>query len=72
VAEAAFAAALGIQLGGENRYGDDTEVRCQLGRGRTVVVADIGEAIRLSRDCTAAFAGALLMGSLISSSRARR
>jgi adenosylcobinamide-phosphate synthase len=47
--EAAFAGALGIRLGGANRYGDRVEVRGVLGRGREPRVQDIGRAVRLSR-----------------------
>jgi adenosylcobinamide-phosphate synthase len=64
VAEAAFAAALGVSLGGTNRYGDRVEERVALGTGRPVAVADIGAAIRLSNDVTAALAVVLaLIGS---------
>jgi adenosylcobinamide-phosphate synthase len=56
VAEAAFAAALGVRLGGVNRYGERVEVRPVLGRGRGVEVADIEAAVRLSRDVSAALA----------------
>jgi adenosylcobinamide-phosphate synthase len=59
VAEAAFAAALGLRLGGENRYGDRVEVRPSLGTGRPAEPADIAAAVRLSRDATLAFAGIL-------------
>jgi adenosylcobinamide-phosphate synthase len=59
VAEAAFAAALGLRLGGENRYGDRVEVRPSLGDGRPAEPADIGRAVRLSRDVTLALAAAL-------------
>ena len=54
VAEAAFAAALGVRLGGANRYGDRVEARATLGTGRPVVAEDIGAAVRLSRDVGAA------------------
>jgi adenosylcobinamide-phosphate synthase len=56
VAEAAFAAALGLRLGGTNRYGDRTEERVALGAGRAPRPADIGAAVRLSRDVSAALA----------------
>jgi adenosylcobinamide-phosphate synthase len=59
VAEAAFAAALGLRLGGENRYGDRVEVRPSLGDGRPAEPADIGRAVHLSRDVTLALAAAL-------------
>lgn len=54
VAEAAFAAALGIQLGGPSQYGDRVEERPALGNGRSVQPSDIGDAVRLSRDVTTA------------------
>jgi adenosylcobinamide-phosphate synthase len=59
VAEAAFAAALGLRLGGENRYGDRVEVRPNLGDGRPAEQADIPCAVRLSRDVSLALAGVL-------------
>jgi adenosylcobinamide-phosphate synthase len=49
VVEAAFAAALGVSLGGVNRYGDRVEDRGVLGRGRTPAAADVASAIRLAR-----------------------
>jgi adenosylcobinamide-phosphate synthase len=49
VAEAAFAAALGLRLGGTNRYGTRTEVRPTLGTGRPPEAADIRAALRLAR-----------------------
>jgi adenosylcobinamide-phosphate synthase len=60
VAEAAFAAALGLRLGGgENRYGDVVEARAALGVGRPPAAPDIAAAVRLSRDVTVALTGAL-------------
>jgi adenosylcobinamide-phosphate synthase len=50
VAEAAFAAALGVRLGGCNRYGDRAERRPTLGYGRPVAAPDILPAIRLADD----------------------
>ena len=61
VAEAAFAAALGLSLGGENRYGDRVEVRPPLGTGRPPAPADIAPALALSRDVSFALAGALAL-----------
>jgi len=61
VAEAAFAAALGVRLGGMSTYGDRTEERPALGSGRPPGVDDIGAAVRLSGDVTAALAGALAL-----------
>jgi adenosylcobinamide-phosphate synthase len=54
VAEAAFAAALGVRLGGVNRYETVVEDRGRLGTGPPPARADIGRAVRLSRDVTAA------------------
>lgn len=56
VAEAAFAGALGVRLGGRNQYGDRTEDRPILGSGWAVSVTDIQEAVRLSRDITTCLA----------------
>jgi adenosylcobinamide-phosphate synthase len=50
VAEAAFAAALGLRLGGCNRYGDRAEHRPWLGRGQPPARSDIQLAVRLSDD----------------------
>ncbi|MGH1563899.1 cobalamin biosynthesis protein [Mumia sp. DW29H23] len=47
--EAAFAGALGIRLGGVNRYGDRVENRHVLGDGRAVEGADVARAARLAR-----------------------
>ena len=47
--EAAFAGALGVRLGGTNRYGTRVEHRPTLGEGRSVEVGDIARAVRLSR-----------------------
>ncbi len=59
VAEAAFAAALGIRLGGTNRYGERVEHRPRLGDGRPPTTADVHHAVRLSRDVSLALAAAL-------------
>ncbi len=56
VAEAAFAAALGLRLGGENRYGDRVELRPPLGTGRPAEAGDIARAVGLSRDVSCALA----------------
>jgi len=50
VAEAAFAAALGLRLGGESRYGERVELRPALGTGRPPEAADIASSVRLSHD----------------------
>jgi len=59
VAEAAFAAALGVSLGGTNRYGDVVEHRAPMGSGRPVEPADIAAAVALSRHVSWALAGVL-------------
>jgi adenosylcobinamide-phosphate synthase len=65
VAEAAFAAALGLRLGGENRYGDRVEIRQPLGTGRPPEVADVAEAVRLSSDVGMAVAVVLVVAALV-------
>ena len=50
--EAAFAAALGVRLGGTNVYGGVTETRPDLGGGRVPEPEDIHRAITLSRAVT--------------------
>jgi adenosylcobinamide-phosphate synthase len=60
VAEAAFAAALGLRLGGESRYSERVELRPALGTGRPPEAADIAAAVRLSRDVALTLAALLL------------
>jgi adenosylcobinamide-phosphate synthase len=57
VVEGAFAAALGVRLGGINDYAGRLEVRPPLGEGRPPETQDIDRALRLSRDA----AGAVLL-----------
>ena len=59
VAEAAFAAALGLRLGGHNRYGAVVDDRPPLGDGRPPARADVRAAVDLSRDVTWLLAGTL-------------
>ena len=59
VAEAAFAVALGVRLGGRNHYGERTEDRPTLGYGRAAQSDDIARAVRLSRDVSSALAAVL-------------
>ena len=61
VAEAAFAAALGISLGGTNDYEGRIEHRPVLGAGRGAHHSDIYRARRLSRDVTIALGAACLV-----------
>jgi adenosylcobinamide-phosphate synthase len=72
VAESAFAAALGVQLGGTNRYGDRIETRPTLGDGRAVVVGDIAHAVRLSRDCTLVLGATLGLLGIVQEGNRRR
>ena len=72
VAEAAFAAALGLRLGGTNRYGDQVEARPDLGCGRPPAPADIDAAIRLARDVGWALAGGLAAAGLALTVAGRR
>ena len=65
VIEAAYAAALGVRLGGVNRYGTVVEDRGTLGDGRLPVVADIGAAVRLRRQSSALLAVALFAIGLV-------
>ncbi len=46
--EAAFAGALGLRLGGVNRYGADVQDRGHLGNGRAPEPADVIRAVRLA------------------------
>jgi adenosylcobinamide-phosphate synthase len=64
VAEAAFAGALGLQLGGPTQYAHELEIRPTLGDGRTPAVADLRRAVRLSRAVQTA-AGALAVASAV-------
>jgi adenosylcobinamide-phosphate synthase len=50
VAEAAFAAALGLRLGGLSRYEGRAELRPPLGTGRAAEPADSARAVKLSLD----------------------
>jgi adenosylcobinamide-phosphate synthase len=59
VAEAAFAAALGLRLGGESRYRDRVELRPALGDGRSAEAGDVLAAVRLSSDVVWALTGGL-------------
>jgi len=72
VAEAAWAAALGLRLGGTNRYGDRTEIRAPLGFGAAPVPADIRRASALTRDVTVALGAALAAAAGWRGARRRR
>ena len=60
-AEAAFAGALGVRLGGINTYGGVTREGPILGEGRSPAPRDVGRAVALMRRCCALLA---LMGFL--------
>ena len=55
-AEAAFAGALGVRLGGPNIYGGVTREGPVLGEGRLPVPQDVGRAVGLMRRCCALLA----------------
>lgn len=62
VAEAAFAGALGVRLGGLTQYAHRREIRPTLGDGRAPDAADVRRSVRLSRAVqAAAAAGAVLV-----------
>ena len=65
VAEAAFAAALGLRLGGETRYRGHVEERPVLGDGRDPEVGDIAAAVRLSTEVSWALAAALVGAAML-------
>ncbi|MEP4648736.1 MAG: adenosylcobinamide-phosphate synthase CbiB, partial [Ilumatobacter sp.] len=56
VVEAAFAASLGVRLGGTNVYEGVAEDRGELGDGRAPVAHDVGRAVALARRVTLVFA----------------
>ncbi len=70
VVEAAFAAALGLRLGGTNTYGDRLEVRPGLGDGRGPQQQDIDRAVGLSRDVTWVLATLLVVAVAVARTRA--
>ena len=70
--EAAFAAALGVRLGGTNVYGGVAEARPELGDGRAPGPEDIRRAVVLSRAVTvSATALAVLVALLTGAGRSR-
>lgn len=71
--ESAFAGALGVRLGGTNRYHGDTELRPSMGDGPAPGVADIGASVRLSQVVSYAAAVAAVVGAaLLGRDRTRR
>jgi adenosylcobinamide-phosphate synthase len=71
IVEAAFAAALGVTLGGTNRYGDTMEHRGTLGDGPRPTADDIAAAVRLRRLVATITAVSLVVGSLTASASRR-
>ena len=69
--EAAFAGALGVQLGGVNTYRDRVEDRHTLGRGRPVEPDDITRSVRLAELVGAAALGVAIVISALRPSRRR-
>jgi len=72
VAEGAFAAALGLRLGGPSNYGGRAEVRPSLGEGRPPEPGDIRRAVHLSTDVALALTGVLTVAGLAGHTRSRR
>ena len=72
VVEAAFAAALGVRLGGVNRYDGNVEDRGTLGDGPAPTVTTIAAAVRLRRHTTSMTAALLLAASATAQSLRRR
>ena len=62
--EASAAGALGVRLGGTNRYGSRIEARPQLGSGRAPEATDIARANRLSAAVSAGALGTFALGAL--------
>jgi len=72
VAEAAFAAALDVRLGGVNLYGTRAENRSALGTGRAVQAGDIARAVDLSSDVSSALCVTLAAVGLVMAIRGPR
>ena len=71
VVEAAFAAALGLRLGGDTVYAGRVDPRPAFGSGRPPEPADIDAAVRLSRDVTLALAAVLAAPAVLRTLRRR-
>jgi adenosylcobinamide-phosphate synthase len=69
--EAAFAAALGVRLGGTNVYGGVTETRPDLGGGRVSEPEDIRRAITLSRAVTVSATALAVLVAAVTGGRRR-
>jgi adenosylcobinamide-phosphate synthase len=71
VAEAAFAGALGLRLGGPTVYADRVDPRPTLGDGAAPTARDIARATALSRDVALALAGALTAAAILVTAQRR-
>ena len=71
VSEGAFAAALGVRLGGDTVYRGRVDPRPTFGSGRAPDASDIEAAVRLSADVTAALAAGLAALGLLAGGRGR-
>ena len=65
IAEAAFAAVLGVELGGPLRYGDRHEERPRLGSGPRPQPSDIDRAVALASDVELALVGLLAAAAVL-------
>lgn len=72
VAEAAFAAALGLRLGGPTSYGGVPDPRPRLGDGRLAESADLAVALDLSRDVGRLVAAAAALAATLQGHLRRR
>ncbi|QRY44810.1 cobalamin biosynthesis protein [Mycolicibacterium boenickei] len=72
VAEASFAGALGVRLGGPTQYAHQLEIRPTLGDGRIPEVADVARTVRLSRAVQASAAAVAVLLALSGASRSGR
>ncbi|SER33173.1 adenosylcobinamide-phosphate synthase [Mycobacterium sp. 88mf] len=72
VAEASFAGALGVRLGGPTQYAHQLEIRPTLGDGRIPEVVDVARAVRLSRAVQASAAAVVVLLALSGASRSGR
>lgn len=69
--ESAWAGALGVRLGGVNRYAGAVEVRPAMGEGAAPAVADVRRAARLLSIVSWCCAGAVLVASVVFGTGAR-
>ncbi|MDY6997900.1 MAG: cobalamin biosynthesis protein [Actinomycetota bacterium] len=72
VAEASFAGALGVRLGGPTQYAHELEIRPTLGDGRIPEVGDLARAVRLSRAVQLLAAAVAMAGVSVAARSGRR